>query len=383
VLEKALKGSRGYGIWVALLLLLTGIGFFFYLRQLDYGLGITGMSRDVSWGLYIAQFTFLVGIAASAVMLVLPYYLHDHKAFGKITILGEFLAVSAVIMCLTFVLVDLGRLDRAMNMILHPSPKSILFWDMVVLNGYLLINIVTGWTVLESDKQGVPPPTWVKPLIYISIPWAISIHTVTAFIYSGLPGRGFWLTAIMAPRFLASAFASGPALLILFCLILKRFTRFDAGEKAIQTLAKIVAYALATSIFFVLVELFTAFYSQIPSHMNHLTYLFRGLEGHNMIANWMGVSAVTAVIALVLLIIPRTRTREPILALACCLVFLSLWIEKGLGLVITGFIPSPLETITDYIPTGPEIAITIGVWALGLLIVTVLYKIFVAVRTEK
>ena len=382
MLEKALKGSRGYGIWVAFLLLLTGIGFFFYLKQLDYGLGITGMSRDVSWGLYIAQFTFLVGVAASAVMLVMPYYLHDYKAFGKITILGEFLAVSAVIMCLTFVLVDLGRLDRAMNMILHPSPKSILFWDMVVLNGYLLINIVTGWTVLESDRQGVPPPAWVKPIIYISIPWAISIHTVTAFIYAGLPGRGFWLTAIMAPRFLASAFASGPALLILFCMILKRFTKFDAGGKAIQTLAKIVAYALAISIFFVLVELFTVFYGQIPSHMNHLVYLFRGLEGHNMIANWMSVSAVAAVVALVLLVIPRTRTREPILALACILVFLSLWIEKGLGLVITGFIPSPLEALTDYTPTGPEIAITVGVWALGLLILTLFYKIFVSVRTE-
>lgn len=382
MLEKALKGSRGYGIWVAFLLLLTGIGFFFYLKQLDYGLGITGMSRDVSWGLYIAQFTFLVGVAASAVMLVMPYYLHDYKAFGKITILGEFLAVSAVIMCLTFVLVDLGRLDRAMNMILHPSPKSVLFWDMVVLNGYLLINIVTGWTVLESDRQGVPPPAWVKPIIYLSIPWAISIHTVTAFIYAGLPGRGFWLTAIMAPRFLASAFASGPALLILFCMILKRFTKFDAGGKAIQTLAKIVAYALAISIFFVLVELFTVFYGQIPSHMNHLVYLFRGLEGHNMIANWMSVSAVAAVVALVLLVIPRTRTREPILALACILVFLSLWIEKGLGLVITGFIPSPLEALTDYSPTGPEIAITVGVWALGLLILTLFYKIFVSVRTE-
>ena len=382
MLEKALKGSRGYGIWVAFLLLLTGIGFFFYLKQLDYGLGITGMSRDVSWGLYIAQFTFLVGVAASAVMLVMPYYLHDYKAFGKITILGEFLAVSAVIMCLTFVLVDLGRLDRAMNMILHPSPKSVLFWDMVVLNGYLLINIVTGWTVLESDRQGVPPPAWVKPIIYLSIPWAISIHTVTAFIYAGLPGRGFWLTAIMAPRFLASAFASGPALLILFCMILKRFTKFDAGEKAIQTLAKIVAYALAISIFFVLVELFTVFYGQIPSHMNHLVYLFRGLEGHNMIANWMSVSALAAVVALVLLVIPRTRTREPILALACILVFLSLWIEKGLGLVITGFIPSPLEALTDYSPTGPEIAITVGVWALGLLILTLFYKIFVSVRTE-
>jgi len=383
VLEKALKGSRGYGIWVAFLLLLVAIGFFFYLRQLDYGLGITGMSRDVSWGLYIAQFTFLVGIAASAVMLVLPYYLHDFKAFGKITILGEFLAVSAVMMCITFVFVDLGQPGRAVNLLLYPSPRSVLFWDVIVLNGYLLLNIVTGWTVLESDKKGVPPPAWVKPLIYLSIPWAVSIHTVTAFIYSGLPGRGFWLTAIMAPRFLASAFASGPALLILFCLILRRFARFDAGEKAIQTLANIVAYALATSIFFVLVELFTVFYSQIPGHIHHLTYLFAGLEGHNTIARWMTVSALTALISLILLIIPRTRKNESLLALACAGVFLSLWIEKGLGLVVTGFVPSPMEMITDYTPTGPEIAITIGVWALGLLLITMFYKIFVSVRKEE
>ena len=231
MLEKALKGSRGYGIWVAFLLLLVAVGFFFYLRQLDYGLGITGMSRDISWGLYIAQFTFLVGIAASAVMLVLPYYLHDFKAFGKITILGEFLAVSAVTMCVTFVFVDLGRPDRAVNLLLYPSPSSVLFWDMIVLNGYLLLNIVTGWTVLESDKKGVPPPAWVKPLIILSIPWAVSIHTVTAFIYAGLPGRGFWLTAIMAPRFLASAFASGPALLILFCLILRRSAGLTPGKR--------------------------------------------------------------------------------------------------------------------------------------------------------
>ena len=382
MLEKALKGSRGYGIWVAFLLLLAGIGFFFYLKQLDYGLGITGMSRDVSWGLYIAQFTFLVGIAASAVMLVLPYYLHDHKAFGKITILGEFLAVSAVIMCITFVFVDLGQPGRAINLLLYPSPRSVLFWDVIVLNGYLLLNLVTGWTVLGCDRKGIPPPAWVKPLIYLSIPWAVSIHTVTAFIYAGLPGRGFWLTAIMAPRFLASAFASGPALLILFCLILRRFTRFDAGEKAIQTMAKIVAYALATSIFFVLVELFTAFYSQIPGHVQHLKYLFAGLDGHNTIAHWITVSAFTAVAALVLLILPQTRKREPLLALACCFVFLSLWIEKGLGLVVTGFVPSPLETITDYTPTGPEVAITIGIWALGLLMITMFYKIFVSVRTE-
>jgi Ni/Fe-hydrogenase subunit HybB-like protein len=383
VLEKALKGSVGYGIWVALLLLMVAFGFFFYLKQLDYGLGITGLSRDVSWGLYIAQFTFLVGIAASAVMLVLPYYLHDYKAFGKITLLGEFLAVAAVVMCITFVFIDLGRPDRVANIFLYPSPGSVLFWDVVVLNGYLLINIVTGWTVLGCERKGIPPPAWAKPLIILSIPWAISIHTVTAFIYAGLPGRGFWLTAIMAPRFLASAFASGPALLILLCLILKRFTRFDAGEKAVQTLAKIVAYALATSVFFVLVELFTVFYSQIPGHMQHLKYLFTGLDGHTTIARWMTVSAFTAVASLVLLITPRTRKSEPLLAFACCGVFLSLWIEKGLGLVVTGFVPSPLEMIVDYTPTGPEVAITVGVWALGLLIITVFYRIFVSIRQEE
>ncbi|HET6488552.1 MAG TPA: NrfD/PsrC family molybdoenzyme membrane anchor subunit [Syntrophales bacterium] len=383
MLEKALTGTRRYAIWVAALLALAGLGFFFYLRQLDYGLGLTGMSRDVSWGLYVAQFTFLVGIAASAVMLVLPYYLHDYKAFGRITLLGEFLAVAAVIMCVTFIFVDLGQPTRVMNVLLHPSPTSILFWDMIVLNGYLLINIVTGWTVLQCERQGIPPPAWVKPLIYLSIPWAISIHTVTAFIYAGLPGRGFWLTAIMAPRFLASAFASGPALLILFCLVLKRFAGFDAGRKAIGAMATIVTYALATSIFFVLVELFTVFYSQIPEHMDHYRFLFAGLHGYDTIANWMTVSALCAVAALVLLINPRTREKESLLAVACACVFLSLWIEKGLGLIVTGFVPSPLEKITRYTPTGPEIAITLGVWALGFLIITALYKIFLSVHEAK
>ncbi len=383
MLEKSLKGSRGYWIWIIFLLAVTTIGFFFYLHQLEYGLGVTGMSRDVSWGLYIAQFTFLVGIAASAVMLVLPYYLHDYKAFGKITVLGEFLAVSAVIMCVLFIFVDLGQPSRVMNVLLYPSPTSILFWDMIVLSGYLLINILTGWVILSCHRKEIPPPRWVKPLIYLSIPWAISIHTVTAFIYAGLPGRSFWLTAIMAPRFLASAFASGPALLIIFCLILKRYGRFDAGEKAIQTLSKIVAYALAISIFFVLVELFTAFYSQIPEHAQHFLYLFAGLEGHHNLVGWIWTSALLAFAALGMLIIPSIRRNDGWLAVACVFVFVSLWIEKGLGLVVTGFIPSPLEAITEYVPTGTEIAITLGIWAIGFMILTILYRVFIAVHCKR
>lgn len=382
MLEKALVGSRKYYGWVAFLIILIGIGFFFYLKQLTYGLGITGMSRNVSWGLYIAQFTFLVGVAASAVMLVLPYYLHNYKAFGKITILGEFLAISAVIMCLTFIIVDLGQPARAFNIVLHPTPSSILFWDMIVLNIYLLLNIVIGWTVLAAEQRFLPPPRWVKPFIYVSIPWAISIHTVTAFIYAGLPGRSFWLSAIMAPRFLSSAFAAGPALLILLCLILRRFTKFDAGKEPIQMLAKIVTYALIISIFFVLMEIFTVFYSQIPEDMQSFKYLFVGLEGHNRLVPWMWSAIVLAGLGVILLLNPRTRRNEAFLAVACLAVFVALWIEKGLGLVITGFIPSPLETITQYSPTGPEILITLGVWAMGLFILTILYKIAVSVKEE-
>ncbi len=382
MLEKALSGGRTYWAWVAFLIILIGVGFSFYLRQLDYGLGITGMSRNVTWALYIAQFTFLVGVAASAVMLVLPYYLHNYKAFGRVTILGEFLAVSAVLMCLTFIIVDLGQPARAFNILIYPTPSSILFWDMIVLNGYLLLNILIGWTVLSSERKSIPPPAWVKPLIYISIPWAISIHTVTAFIYAGLPGRSFWLTAIMAPRFLASAFASGPALLILLCLILRRFARFHTEKEPIQALAKIVTYSLVISIFFVAMEIFTVFYSQVPEHMQSFKYLFVGLHGHYAMVPWMWSAVVLAGIALVILINPRTRKNETLLAIACAAVFVSLWIEKGLGLVVTGFIPSPLEKITEYSPTGPEILITVGVWAMGLLVLTILYKVAISVKEE-
>ncbi|MBU4186562.1 MAG: polysulfide reductase NrfD, partial [Proteobacteria bacterium] len=287
MLELALKGDKKYWGLVIALLTLSGVGFAVYLKQLDFGLGITGMSRDVSWGFYIAQFTFLVGVAAGGVMVVLPKYLHDYKAFGRITILGEFLAISAVTMCLLFIIVDLGQPMRILNVLLYPSPGSVLFWDMIVLNVYLLLNIVIGWNVLEAERNNVHYVSWVKPLIIISIIWAPAIHTVTAYLYCGLPGRGFWLTAILAPRFLASAFASGPALLILLCLIIRRFTKFDPGREQIQSLAKIVTYAIIINVFFFLCEVFVVFYSRIPSHMSHLQYLFVGLHGHGALVPWM------------------------------------------------------------------------------------------------
>ncbi len=378
--EKAVVGSRNYWLWIMGLFAVMAAGLYFYVLQFQEGLVVTGLTRDVTWGLYIAQLTFFVGVAASAVMVVLPYYLHDFKQFGKITILGEFLAISAVTMCMLFVFVDMGQPTRVMNVALFPTPNSPMFWDFMALSGYLVLNGVIALVSLSAERNGVAPPKWIKPIIILSIPWAVSIHTVTAFLYSGLPGRSFWMTAILAPRFLASAFAAGPALLILLCLLLRKLTWFDVGREPIKKLSVIVAYAMTVNVFFVLMEVFTVFYARIPEHMHHFQYLFVGLEGKSALVPWMWTSSILAVIALVLLLTPKFRENGKILPVTCGIVFVSLWIDKGLGLIVGGFIPSPLGAITEYSPSIPEIGITAAIWALGALMVTVFYKITLSVR---
>jgi len=382
MLEKALSGSKSYWSWVVFLMVLMGMGLFFYLRQYSEGLGITGLSRDVTWGMYIAQFTFLVGVAASAVMVVLPYYLHNYKAFGKITILGEFLAIASVLMCMTFIFVDMGKPFRITNVFLHPSPTSLMFWDTLALGGYLVLNIIISRVTMDAERKSIAPPSWIKPVIILSIPWAISIHTVTAFLYSGLAARPFWLSAILAPRFLASAFSAGPALLILICLLLSKFTKFDAGKEPIQKLAQIVTYAMAVNVFFILMEIFTAVYSDMPHHVMHFEYLFFGLDGNTALVPFTWTSVTLAVASLILLLVPSFRKSERLLTLACLAVFGSIWIDKGLGMVVTGFVPSPLGTVTEYLPTFPETMISVGIYGMGLLVVTGLYKIALSVRKQ-
>ena len=380
MLELALKGSKSYWIWIAGLVVVIGLGGVFYADQLINGLMVTGQSRDVSWGFYTAQMTYFVGVAAGGVMLVLPYYLHDYKAFGRITILGEFLAVASIVMCFLYLLIHLGQPMRALNIFLHPTPWSMLFWDGNVLFIYLILNIIIGWTVLDAERNGISPPFWTKPMILISIPMAFSIHTVTAFIYCGLPGRGFWLTAVLAPRFLASAFAAGPALLILLSVFLRKTTEFDPGKKAIQTLALIVTYGLLANLFFLGCEIFVAFYSGIPSHMDHIKYLYAGLHGKSALVPFMWTSVAAMVTGLTLLIIPKTRKNETLLVFSCILVFVGTWIDKGLGMISGGFVPSPLHHVTEYAPSLHELVISAGVTAIGLLILTVLYKITLSVK---
>ncbi len=383
MLERVLKGSPKFYIWLTFLLMVIGYAFIVYVFQLVYGLQITNLSRNVSWGFYIAQFTYLVGVAASAVMLVLPAYFHHYTKFKRVIIFGEFLAVGAVVMCMLFIVVDMGQPQRVMNVVLNPTPNSVMFWDFVVLSTYLVLNAIIGWTTLQAERYDVPPPKWVKYLVYLSIVWAFSIHTVTAFLYAGLPGRHYWLTAIMAARFLASAFCSGPAILLLLILLLKKLVGFDAGKAVVRTLSIIITYAMCLNVFFFILELFTAYYSGIPGHQHPITFLFMGHGGHGAWINgWMWLAAIFAILSLILLINPHTRNNDKILPFALIILVIASWIDKGLALLIAGFTPTMFETYEIYAPSFWEVSIALGIFAIGALIVSVLWKIALDVKKE-
>jgi Ni/Fe-hydrogenase subunit HybB-like protein len=382
-LKLMVKGSRAYYAWLAFLVLLSLYGLVGVFRQFGGGLILTNMRDQVSWAYYIGNFTFLVGVAAAAVMLVIPAYIYDWKPIKEIAILGELLAISAVIMCLGFVIVDIGRPDRFWHLIpflgLMNFPDSLLAWDVLVLTGYLLLNLFIVGYLLNSSYHNRPyKKSVVYPLVILSIPMAVSIHTVTAFLYNGLAARPFWNASILAPRFLASAFCSGPAILLIILQILRRTTHLEIKKEAIWKIAELMAYAMAFNLFLLGAEVFKEFYSA-AEHVVYIKYLFFGLEGHNAIVPYAWISVIASIIALVLFLVPRTRKNPVTMNIGAALILIGVYIEKGVGLVVPGLTPDTLGEIYEYFPSGLELQIALGIFALGFLVFTLLIKVAVPI----
>ena len=370
------QGSRTYWIWLSALVVLTLLGLNAYARQLAHGLISTGMGDEVSWGLYIANFAFLVGMAAAAVMMVIPAYIFKDKEMHKVVIFSELFAVAAMIMCMLFILVDLGRPDRILHMVPligHFNwPGSLLTWDVIVLNGYLFLNLyVCVYVLYESFHGRRPKPILYVPVVFLAMAWAPTIHTVTAFLFQGLGGRPFWNTGLIAPRFLASAFAAGPAFMILVFTILKRLGAMSIESTVIDRVRVIVTVSLLINIFLAGSELFAEFYSD-SAHAVHLSHLF-GLHGVSLLAPWIWTSLVLNIAAAGILLSPARHNPRALIA-ACIMVIIGIWIEKGLGFVVPGFIPSTLGDFVQYVPSFNEILICIGIWAFGLLVYTIFVK---------
>lgn len=533
-LRIAFVGDWRYYSWMGLLTVFCLLGLNAYAHQLVHGLTTTGMTDEVSWGVYIANFTFLVGVAAAAVMLVIPVYIYNNEEMHDLVVFGELLAVAAIVMCLAFVTVDLGRPDRFWHLIPGLGelnfPASMLSWDVIVLNGYLLLNVHICGYLLYCRYQGRKPSKWFYiPFVFIAIVWAVSIHTVTAFLYVGLGGRPFWNSAIVGPRFLASAFAAGPAIIILALQIVRRVsasrqqidltrpykgdapgrpaqladldtlgthlsglttlslaeresllpgasviavqpgdlllrqgelstnvffvltgrvavkreesgryrvtrnlgpggqfgeisalsntpriayavveeagtvlrmpvetfrcmlecapveamlrhhmnTRLIITDEALFTLRGILQVSMIINVFLLANEVFKEFYTG-NLHVASAQYLFLGLHGHNSLVPWIWTAVAFNLISLAILILPISRSLKW-LDVACVLCIVGIWIEKGMGLVIPGFIPTPLGAIVEYSPTVNETLVCLGIWAFGLLLYTLFLRMAVPI----
>lgn len=364
------RGSARYYAWMGFLTVLSLIGLNAWARQFVNGLESTGMTDQVSWGAYIANFTFLVGVAAAAVMLVIPAYLYKNESMHKVVLFGELMAIAVIAMCLLFVTVDLGRPDRFWHLIPPWGrmnwPISMLSWDVIVLNGYLLLNLhICGYLLYMKYLGRTPTKLFYVPFVFIAIAWAISIHTVTAFLYVGLPGRPFWNHPIVAPRFLASAFAAGPALLVLTFQVIRRVLGYWIGDEPIQMLRRIITIALLINLFLLGCELFVEFYSG-TYHSVSATYLWWGLHGHDGLVPWIWTALFLNVAAMVILLTPFSH-RLVLLDIACVCLIVGIWIEKGMGLIIPGFVPSPLGEVVEYLPSWNETLVCVGIWAFGAL----------------
>jgi len=386
VVTASIEGRWPFYAWMTVLSAIALVGVSAWSYQVRDGMQLTGMSDHVSWGLYIANFTFGVGLAAGAVMMVIPAYLYDDDEMHDVVIVGEVLAIASIVVCLMFVVADLGRPDRFWHLLPGIGrfnwPISMLSWDVIVLNGYLMINLhITGYLLYTRFLGKKPAKSWYVPFVFTSVVWAISIHSVTAFLYSGLGGRPFWNSALLAPRFIVTAFAAGPAFVILLLQILKRATTAHIPDGPIRTLSSILKITVVLNLFMFFSEAFTAFYTG-GSHAVALKYSFFGSHGSNSLAVWVWSALLMNIASAVLLYLPHatdgTRGRK-LLNIACVLAFTGIWIEKGMGLIVAGFIPSTLHEIVEYAPTLTEWKITAGVWAFGGLILTAGLKVVLTV----
>ncbi|MEK7234167.1 MAG: sulfate reduction electron transfer complex DsrMKJOP subunit DsrP [Elusimicrobiota bacterium] len=382
--RETFRGDWRYFLWMSILTAVSLLGLNAYCKQFVMGLSTTGMTDQVSWGLYIANFTFLVGMAAAAVMLVVPVYIYKDDTLHDVVIFGELLSVAVIVMCLLFVTVDLGRPDRFWHMIPGIGkfnwPISMLSWDVIVLNVYLALNAhICGYLVYMVYCKRNPSPMWYIPFVFTAIVWAVSIHTVTAFLYVGLGGRPYWNSAIIAPRFLASAFTAGPGFLILTLQVIRRVSTYKITDKTLFMLRNIVQVSMIINVFLLLCELFKEFYTD-SAHVASAKYLYFGLHGHYGLVAWIWTAMALDLAALTLLLLPLSRSLK-YLDLACVLAIIGIWIEKGMGLIIPAFVPSPLGEMVEYFPTRNEWLVCAGIWAFGMMLYTMMLKMTLPVLT--
>jgi molybdopterin-containing oxidoreductase family membrane subunit len=282
-----------YGAGVSALLTLIGFAVYVYVtQQLRYGLGVTGMNTPTYWGLYIVNFVFFVGLSAGGVIVASLVHAFNIERFKSVARIAELLAISCLVLAITFITLDLGRPDRLFNLLRYGRIESPLLWDVIVISIYLVVSMAYGYfgTRLDLVKcmKLFPPRRWLYRLLalgytddspqaaardrkvlrilaIIALPLAVALHSVTAWILGLVKAKPGWHSALLGPLFVVSATVSGLALVILTVAFVKKILKLPIREELLEDLGRLLAFAIPVLGYFLFAELLTVTFAAEPT----------------------------------------------------------------------------------------------------------------------
>ncbi len=385
----AIKGGRMYYAWLLFLAFFILVGSYTAYIQFTQGLIVTGATDQVTLEAFFANFVFTAHVAAAAVLVVAPGYFYHRKDMKELAVMGEIVAMVFVATGITFVLFHMGRPDRTWHIIpgigFMNFPNSMLAYDTIVLNVYLLLNLIGVSYILFKKYVGTfhekQLAIWFRPIVFLAIAWGPLIHIVTAFVLASNARVGMWATAVLPFAFLTMAGASGPALVVLIFLLARKYTRLEIGDPVIDLMTTIIAWSLGILMLVFAAEFFTLLYPS-TEHADSLKYNMFGHNGLNMYVPWFWGTIGALVASFVALLFRKVRhSYDRLLPMVCFVVFFAILIEKPMILVFPAFSPTPLGEYAEYHVTLIEFFNVLFVWALGFLFLTLILKGAIGILT--
>ncbi len=382
------EGSTLYYIWMLGLAVVMYLGIRPAVEQALEGLVVSNMSDATPWGLHIANFTFMIGVAAGGITVVMPAYVFHHKGMKEIVVIGELLPIVAIILAVLCIFSDMGRPDRLLHVMppfgILNLPSSMLSFDVVVLNGYLGLNVFMVTYSLAKKyfhwSEGRFYRLVIVPLAYVSIAWALTIHAVTAFIFSTLVARPYWNNPVAAPKFIATAVATGPAILIIVLQLIEKRFKFPVKDEVYGLFARIAFFSLSASMVMLVSEFVVELYTG-SEHSIHARYLWLGYKGHYDLLPFSWGSTALNFFGLAGLYASGFGKNRSVLTAAALCIVVGIWIEKGICFMFPAYVPNPLGEMAVYVPNGHELQSVASIWAFGLFLFTVLVKIAVPIMS--
>jgi molybdopterin-containing oxidoreductase family membrane subunit len=354
-----MSAKTAYRAWVTLLLGLMGLGFAAWLYQLGNGLTVTGMNNVVSWGLYIIAFMYFVGLSAGGLIMVAGAHLAGIQQFRPLARLAVILSGAAVVVAALFLLPDLGHPERAYHVLIGGQFYSPLVWDVIVISTFIIIAAVDLW-LLSRPRQSEPALTVIA---IVSLPAAILLASVDAWIFGLLVARPFWNSPLLAPLFVSSALVSGLALLLVVTLTLRKLDVLKVEQEVLSLLAKLMAWFIAIDLFFLFAEVLTAITSNVSDHKDQTLLLLNG----NLAPFFWPEVILGGVVPFTILALPQTRQRSGLLAVAGALALGGILLKRINIMMASMSLPlidlAPGQTIGRYVEPGHEFWLRLGEYA--------------------